>query len=198
MRMRILSVACGLLVVVALCGSVQMEAFVGSLKVSDGAYIAVEANQLVLVHQPNGTPLSPLPTSGPEPLDALWQISAPYLRTPHNKFMAIEQRCTGVRVFLEANKTDSAKWVIEVIAATRAQSKRYEHTKLLWQGTDSTKFRLSIFDGPNKGWYLAASEPISEPVATNAPKVVTREFMLTQDRQKALLFDYVERKFWIR
>jgi hypothetical protein len=59
-------------------------------------------------------------------------------------------------------------------------------------GKSTQSFHLRLFDGPHKGWYLAAEPLRDEPVAKSKPSEVVREWRLTEDPKQAVLFDYVD------
>lgn len=137
-----------------LTGAVQTKEFVGSLQTSKGEWLAEKEGRVVLVRGSNN---SVQKTEGLEPV---WGISSPYLQTRTGKFLAIDQRESGAIVLLAEEKSDAAKWVIEVTETSSPQHPKggSRSEKQMLVGTASSKFRLSVFAGRYKGWYLSAAE----------------------------------------
>jgi hypothetical protein len=173
-----------------MAGAIQVREFIGSLRTSDGWYLAEQNDRVVLV--------AGMGEVAPETpgLKAVWRISAPHMQTPTGKFLAVEESESGVRLSLSAQKTIATRWKFEVVTSTSAKhpktGSRDEQRMLV--GTSSRTFRLRMFDGGHEGWYLAA-EPRKDEAGK--PSEVVREWRITEDPKQAVLFDYVDSHYSI-
>lgn len=87
-------------------------------------------------------------------------------------------------------KSGGTSWVLEVTESTSPQHPKevsIDERQML-KGTAKRQFRLSVFDGPHKGWYLSGEEPV-KPVADD---VVIRELRVVRNPKQALMFDYID------
>jgi hypothetical protein len=132
-------------------------------------------------------------------VEPVWRISAPHLQTADGRFLAIDETPNGLRLSLSAKKTDSTDWAIEVIATTapkRPQDGYHEYRKFL-TGQSTQSFRLRLYDGPHEGWYLAADPLRDEPDAKSKQSETIREWQITPDPKRAVVFDYVDTKYFV-
>ena len=177
-----------ILVIVCLTGGIQRQSFVGSLKTSDGAQLAEQDGRLILITGRNGI----APRLDGVALAATWKISSPYLQSG-GKFLAMDQSETGVKVYLAAKKDETTKWVIEVLKTTSPQSAKSSPRML--EGTSASRFRLKVFEGHYKGWYLAAKEPTEEQANAAVSIPMNLDFHVVQNPKQALTFDYVDTSY---
>ena len=180
-------------VVGCLTGAIQVRKFVGSLRTSDGWYLAEQNDQIVLIA---GMGEVAPKTKG---VEAIWQISAPHMQTPAGKYLAIDETESGVRLLLSAKKTIATRWKFDIVSSKRAKnptdgSRGERH---LLTGTSSRSFHLRLFDGDHEGWYLAAEPRKDEPDAKSKPSESIREWRITEDPKQAVLFDYVDSHYSI-
>jgi len=131
-----------------------------------------------------------------EGLQSVWKISSPYLQTAKGRYLAIDQADDDVKVYLADKPGETTKWVIEVLETTspKRPSKGSLDERRMLVGTSQSKFRLSVFDGRFKGYYLAAKEEHS-PTAVSLPRVLA--FKVVKNPKEALTFDYVDTSFQI-
>lgn len=191
MRTHIL-VAGVVLVCACLMGAIQTKKFIGSLRTSAGEYLAEKEGRVVLVRSRDGE----VPKF--EGLQSVWRISAPHLQTAKGKLLAIDQEKGAVRIHFATEKSDATNWVIEVTESTSPHRPGREMPRRqMLQGTASHKFRLSVFDGPHKGWYLSAEKPTENQSKSPAEDVVVRELQVAKDPKQALMFDYIDTKYEI-
>ena len=174
------------LVSACMMGGIQTEHFIGSLQTSDGEFLAEKEGRVVLVRSRDGA----VPKF--EGLQDVWRISAPHLQTAKGKLLAIDQSETGVKIHLATEKSGATNWVIEVTQSTRPIT----NGKNL-KGTAKRKFRLSVFDGRHKGWYLSAEKPAEGQPKSPADEVLVRELQVAKDPKQALLFDYIDTRYSI-
>ncbi len=177
----------GLAVIACLTGAIQIRKFIGSLRTSDGWYLAEQNDRVVLLAGMGD--VAPK-TKGVEPV---WKIAAPHMQTPTDKFLAVEETKNGVRLSLSATKTIATRWKFEVVSSTPAKSASGSKGGLM-TGTASRTFRLRMFDGDHEGWYLAA-EPRQDE--SGKPSETAREWRLTEDPKQAVLWDYVDSHYSI-
>ena len=173
-----------------LTGAIQVRKFVGSLRTSDGWYLAEQNEQVVLVA---GMGEVAPKTKG---VEAVWQISAPHMQTPAGKFLAIDETESGVRLLLSAKKTIATRWKFEIVSSTPAKNPKAgsRGERSLLTGTSARSFRLRLFDGDHEGWYLAAKPRKDEP---GQPSETVREWRISEDPKQAVLFDYVDSHYSI-
>ncbi len=173
-----------------LAGAIQVRKFIGSLRTSDGWYLAEQNDRVVLVA---GTGDVAPKTKGVEPV---WQISAPHMQTPTGKFLAVEEIESGVRLSLSSKKTIATRWKFEIVSSKPAKNPTdgSRGERGLLTGTASRTFRLRMFDGDHEGWYLAAKPRTDEPAK---PSEAAREWRITEDPKQAVLFDYVDSHYSI-
>lgn len=190
-----------------LLAAIQSREFIGSLHTAEGETFAVRDGRLVLVKPPTGA------AANLDGLEPVWSISAPYLVSRGGQWLSRDPQQDGMnRVILTRDKTDSAKWTIEVLTTFKPENPKTgsRDERLMLVGQSGSRFRLGVFDGPRKGWYLAAaadeqaddnarkqSSPRRDAQADGAGPVATRQLTLVQDVRRALIFDYVDTKFEI-
>lgn len=181
-----------ILIAAGLTGAIQTKKFIGSLSTTDGGSLAEQNGKLVLVNRP-GANAPPI-----EGLQTVWKISSPYLQTAKGKYLAIDQTDDDVKVYLADKPGETTKWVIDVLETTspKRPSKGSLDERRMLVGTSQSKFRLSIFDGRYKGYYLA-SNPMDEhsPPAVSLPRVLS--FRVVKNPKDALTFDYVDTSYQI-
>ena len=180
----------GLAVIGCLTGAIQVRKFIGSLRTSDGWYLAEQNDRVVLLA---GMGEVAPKTKGVEPV---WKIAAPHMQTPTGKYLAVEETKNGVRLLLSTTKTIATRWKFEVVSSTPAKNPKNGSLgeRGLLTGTASSTFRLRMFDGDHEGWYLAADP---RPDEAGKPSESTREWRLTEDPKQAVLFDYVDSHYSI-
>lgn len=173
-----------------MAGAIQVRKFNGSLRTSDGWYLAEQNDRVVLIA---GMGTVAPKTKG---VEAVWQISAPHMQTPTGKFLAVDETESGLRLSLSAKKTIATRWKFEVVTSTSAKKPLTgsRDERGLLEGTSSRTFRLRIFDGDHEGWYLAA-EPRKDEAGK--PLEAVREWQITEDPNQAVLFDYVDSHYSI-
>lgn len=184
------NLAAAILIAGCLTGAIQTKKFIGSLSTTDGGSLAEQNGRLVLVNR-RGANAPPI-----EGLQSVWKISSPYLQTAKGKYLAIDQADDDVQVYLADQPDESTKWVIDVLETTspkRPKTGSIDERQML-VGTSQSKFRLSIFDGRYKGYYLATKEEQS-PTAISLPRVLA--FKVVKNPKEALTFDYVDTSFQI-
>ena len=181
------------LVIASVTGAIQSKQFIGSLRTSDGEYLAEKDGRVVLVRSRNGA----VPKF--ECLQSVWRISAPHLQTAKGKLLAIDQHETGVKIHFAVEKSGATNWVIEVTESTSPQHPNPKKVsgaeRQMLVGTAGQKFRLSVFDGRYKGWYLSAEKPTEGQPKPPADEVLVRELQVVKDPKQALLFDYIDTKY---
>lgn len=180
-------------VVGCLTGAIQGRRFVGSLQTSDGWSFAEKAGRVVLV--------AGMESKGPKTpgVESVWRISSPHLQTAAGKFLAIDETESGVRLSLSDKKTDSTRWIIDVVSST-SPKKNPEGSvdeRRFVIGKSSQSFRLRLFDGPHEGWYLAAEPLKDEPAAKSQTTATVREWRIMEDSKQATLFDYVDSHYFV-
>jgi hypothetical protein len=178
---------------VCLTGGIQNKHFIGSLRTTDGWALAEREGKLVL-ERPNNDPPASGALKAAEKLK-VWQISAPYLSC-EGKHLSIDQAEDAVKVSLSTEKTDSAKWTIEVLSTVRPTTPPKEDPRLK-KGRSETKFRLGIFDGRYKGWYLAADGPIPSDGGNSTDQAKPIQLRVVQDPKQALTFHYIDSSYSI-
>ena len=189
-RRRVLFSA--VLITICLTGAIQTKKFIGSLGTNEGGRLAEQDGRVVLVLGRGG--IAPRVDG----LLGVWKIGSPYLQTG-GKFLALDQSEDGVKVYLAGETGEPAKWAIEVLETTSPQRPKSgsigEREMLV--GTSQSKFRLSVFGGRHKGWYLAAKEPTGEQSKAPLNMPLVLDLRLVQDPKQALTFDYVDTSFQI-
>ncbi len=190
-RQQILVAA--ILIIVSLTGAVQGRKFIGSLRTTDGDSLAEQDGRLVLVRERRR--IAPRI----DDLQAVWKIGSHYLQTDKGTFLALKQSQDGVKVLLAEKTGESTKWVIEVLETTSPQrpTKGSIGEKQMLEGTSKSKFRLIVFDGRYKGWYLAAKVPTQEQAKTAVNVPLVLDFQVVQNPKQALTFDYVDTSYEI-
>jgi len=182
--MRLPFIIVSALVFVCLTGGIQRKSYIGSLISLDGGRLAERDGRLILLTGRGGI----VPRMDGVSLCGEWRVGTPYLESG-GKFLTLEQTEQGIDLSL-GPKGDSARWVIEVlqIKSLKSDGKNRE-------GNSGAVFRLRVFDGRYKGWYLAATELNKEQLNSplNAPLV--REFRVVEDPKMALSFDYVDTSY---
>src|SRR5262245_9831369 len=96
-------------VAIGLVGAVQGKKFVGSLRSTAGEFLAERDGQVVLV-KGDERALAKI-----EGVRRVWHVSAPTLYAGDGGFLAIEQSKTSAKVRLAREKSDTTKWVIEIV-----------------------------------------------------------------------------------
>ena len=183
------------LVCACLMGAVQRSQFIGTLRTSGGDFLAEKDGRVVLVRTRDGA----VPRF--EGLQSVWRISAPHLQTAKGKLLAIDQSETGAKIQFAAEKSGTTNWVIEVTESTTPDHPKngsIDERKML-EGTSKQTFRLSVFDGRHKGWYLSAEQPAEAEGQSKSPadEVIVRELQVTKDPKQALSFDYIDTTYRI-
>lgn len=179
-----------ILIAACLTGAIQTKKFIGSLSTAGGGSLAEQNGRLVLIAG-RGADVPRI-----EGLQSVWKINSPYLQTAKGKYLAIDQADDDVKVYLADIPGESAKWVIDVLESTspkRPKTGSIDERQML-VGTSQSKFRLSIFDGRFKGYYLAAKAEQS-PAAISPSRVLT--FKVVKNPKEALTFEYVDTSFQI-
>ena len=184
------NLAVAILIAGCLTGAIQTKKFIGSLSTTNGGSLAEQNGKLVLISGPeaNAPPI--------EGMQSVWKIGSPYLQTANGKYLAIDQADDDVKVYLAEKPGESTKWVIDVLETTspkRPKKGSIDERQML-VGTSQSKFRLSIFDGRFKGYYLAAKQEQS-PTAIRLPRVLA--FKVVKNPKEAMTFDYVDTSFQI-
>lgn len=182
MRMPFLVAA--VLFVACLTGGIQRKSYVGSLTSLDGGRLAERDGRLFLLAGRGGI----VPRMDGVSLCREWRVGTPYLESG-GKFLTLDQTEQGINLSL-SQKGDSARWVIDVL-----QTKSLKSDGKNREGNSGAVFRLRVFDGRYKGWYLAATELNEEQLNSplNAPLI--REFRVVEDPKMALSFDYVDTSY---
>lgn len=176
-----------------LTGAVQGKKFVGSLRSTAGEFLAERDGQLVLV-KGDERALAKI-----EGVRRVWHVNAPTLYAGDGRFLAIEQNKTSATIRLAREKSDATKWVIEIVESEKPKhpQKGSLGERELLTGDSRARFRLSVFDGPFKGFYLAAEKLPDEPPASTKPDVTYRGLKVVESAKQALLLDYFEASYFI-
>ena len=179
-----------ILISICLTGAIQTKKFIGSLSTNEGGRLAEQDGRVVLVLGRGG--IAPRVDG----LLGVWKIGSPYLQTG-GKFLALDQSQDGAKVYLAGETGEPAKWVIEVLETTSPQRPRsgsIDERQML-VGTSKSKFRLSVFGGRHKGWYLAANEPTEEQTKAPLNMPLVLDLRLVQNPKHALTLEYVDTSF---
>lgn len=179
-------VACGVLVVVCLTGGIQRKSFVGSLASLDGGRLAERDGKLILVTGRDGI----APRTEGISLCGAWRIGLPYLES-NGRFLTLEQNEQGINLSL-GKKGDSARWVIDPL-----QTKPLKSDGKNLDGNSGMIFRLRVFDGRYKGWYLAVNELTDDQSKMPLNQPIVREFRAVENPKQALSFDYIDTHYTI-
>lgn len=175
-------IASAALVIVCLTGGIQRKSYIGSLTSLDGGRLAERDGRLILLTGRGGI----VPGTDGISLCGAWRVGTPYLESG-GKFLTLEQTEQGVNLSL-GKKGDSARWVIDVL-----QTKSLKSDGKNREGNSGAVFRLQVFDGRYKGWYLAVKEITEE----QSKEPLVREFRVVENPKQALSFDFIDTHFTV-
>ena len=172
-------------------GGIQRKSFIGALAAEGGWIFHLEDEQLFLIEAQAASKFKrELQAQGG------WAINAPTIRSPSgDRFLSVDPNGVSDRVRLDRKKGEHSEWNFHIEKRETPKKAGVDYR----EGDSRYTFRLSVANGPFKGWWVGAEDAAdgvgkADSPATNQPPR-RRIVKLFADPKKALLFKYHEASY---
>jgi hypothetical protein len=127
--------------------------------------------------------------AGAEVRHTSWSVSNPAIKSSRGNLLAYDAkgRDPKARLVKEAGEGDATRWSFEAVLYIGPKRVKGD-SKLIGQGPSGVTFRVRAFEGPYKGWYLAAKDD----------KDGKKRLTLVRAKKDATVFKYIEDYYYVR